>query len=108
MSQIKAKRKTSFAATVTLRQADGVTPINLTGFTVAAEVENGAFSQALAVTVTNAAQGVVTLSQTATNTENWPITTGRSRMFCDIRYSQGATVNRSPTFEIVVEKEITD
>lgn len=108
MSQIKAKRRTTFGATVTLRQADGVTPIDLTGFTVTAEVESGDFSQAITATVTNAAQGIVALSATATQTADWPVTAGRVRMFCDIKQVQGATVRRSPTFEIVVEKEITD
>jgi hypothetical protein len=112
MQTIRHKRGDTFSATVTLLQADGTTPIDLTGFTVTAEVEGaaltGPFEQALTVTVEDEQAGQITLSATATDTAAWPITEARRRLLCDVKRVQGATVLRSPTFEIVVEKEITD
>lgn len=80
---------------------------NLVGYTMAATVRNGGFSQALTVTVTNASLGQFTLSQTATNTAIWPISDDDdSVMYCDIQFTSGS-VESTETFKIVVREDIT-
>ena len=80
---------------------------NLVGYTMAATVRNGGFSQALTVTVTNASLGQFTLSQTATNTALWPISDDDdSVMYCDIQFTS-ASVESTETFKIVVREDIT-
>jgi hypothetical protein len=80
---------------------------NLVGYTMAATVRNGGFSQALTVTVTNASLGQFTLSQTATNTAVWPISDDDdSAMYCDIQFTSGS-VESTETFKIVVREDIT-
>ena len=80
---------------------------NLVGYTLAATVRNGGFSQALTVTVTNASLGQFTLSQTATNTAVWPISDDDdSVMYCDIQFTSGS-VESTETFKIVVREDIT-
>jgi len=80
---------------------------NLVGYTMAATVRNGGFSQALTVTVTNASLGQFTLSQTATNTALWPISDDDdSVMYCDIQFTSGS-VESTETFKIVVREDIT-
>jgi hypothetical protein len=80
---------------------------NLVGYTMAATVRNGGFSQALTVTVTNASLGQFTLSQTATNTAVWPISDDDdSVMYCDIQFTSGS-VESTETFKIVVREDIT-
>jgi len=80
---------------------------NLVGYTMAATVRNGAFSQALTVTVTNASLGQFTLSQTATNTAAWPISDDDdSVMYCDIQFTSGS-VESTETFKIIVREDIT-
>ena len=80
---------------------------NLVGYTIAATVRNGGFSQALTVTVTNASLGQFTLSQTATNTAVWPISDDDdSVMYCDIQFTSGS-VESTETFKIVVREDIT-
>lgn len=80
---------------------------NLVGYTMAATVRNGGFSQALTVTVTNASLGQFTLSQTAANTAVWPISDDDdSVMYCDIQFTS-ASVESTETFKIVVREDIT-
>jgi len=80
---------------------------NLVGYTMAATVRNGGFSQALTVTVTNASLGQFTLSQTATNTALWPISDDDdSVMYCDIQFTSGS-VESTETFKIIVREDIT-
>lgn len=80
---------------------------NLVGYTMAATVRNGGFSQALTVTVTDASLGQFTLSQTATNTALWPISDDDdSVMYCDIQFTSGS-VESTETFKIVVREDIT-
>lgn len=80
---------------------------NLVGYTMAATVRNGGFSQALTVTVTNASLGQFTLSQTAANTAVWPISDDDdSVMYCDIQFTSGS-VESTETFKIVVREDIT-
>lgn len=80
---------------------------NLVGYTIAATVRNGGFSQALTVTVTDASLGQFTLSQTATNTALWPISDDDdSVMYCDIQFTSGS-VESTETFKIVVREDIT-
>jgi len=82
-------------------------PFSLVGYTIAATVRNGAFNQALTVTVTNASLGQFTLSQTATNTALWPISDDdASVMYCDIQFTS-ASVESTETFKIVVQQDIT-
>jgi len=80
---------------------------NLVGYTIAATVRNGGFSQALTVTVTDAALGQFTLSQTAANTALWPISDDDdSVMYCDIQFTSGS-VESTETFKILVREDIT-
>jgi hypothetical protein len=80
---------------------------NLVGYTMAATVRNGGFSQALTVSITNASLGQFTLSQTATNTAVWPISDDDdSVMYCDIQFTSGS-VESTETFKIIVREDIT-
>lgn len=83
------------------------TPFSLVGYTIAATVRNGAFSQALTVTITAPSTGNFTLSQTATNTALWPVSDDDdSVMYCDIQFTSGS-VESTETFKIVVQEDIT-
>lgn len=80
---------------------------NLTGYTIAAKVRNGNFSESLTVTITNALQGQFTVSQTATNTALWPISDDDdSVMYCDIQFTSTG-VESTETFKIIVNEDIT-
>ena len=80
---------------------------NLVGYTIAATVRNGGFSQALTVSITDASLGQFTLSQTAANTALWPISDDDdSVMYCDIQFTSGS-VESTETFKILVREDIT-
>lgn len=82
--------------------------INLTGYTIASQVRATGFVDNLTITVTDAVNGLFTLSATATQTSSWPITDGASsRMFCDIQFTVGAVVVSTDTFQIIVVQDIT-
>jgi len=82
-------------------------PFNLVGYTIAATVRNGAFSQALTVSTTSPSTGNFTLSQTAANTALWPVSDDDdSVMYCDIQFTSGS-VESTETFKIVVQEDIT-
>ncbi|MCU0909263.1 MAG: hypothetical protein MUF73_17940 [Rhodobacteraceae bacterium] len=112
MQTIRHKRGDTFSRRVFIREADGTTAINLTGFTLSSSVEgrgpDGPFTQALTVTLIDAATGEAQIDQTAVNCRAWPVTpNGGTGLFCDIRRVQGAVERRTPTFQIVVDKEVT-
>jgi len=81
---------------------------SLVGYTVAATVRNGGFSQALTVTITAPTTGNFTISQTAANTALWPISDedADSIMYCDIQFTSGG-VESTETFKIDVREDIT-
>lgn len=80
---------------------------NLVGYTVAATVRNGGFSQALTVSMTSPSTGQFTLSQTAANTALWPVSDDdESEMLCDVQFTSGS-VESTETFKIVVQEDIT-
>ena len=80
---------------------------NLTGYTIAATVRNGGFSQSLSVSMSSPTTGQFTLSQTATNTALWPVSdSDDSVMYCDIQFTSGS-VESTETFKIVVQEDIT-
>lgn len=82
-------------------------PFNLVGYTVAATVRNGAFNQALTVSVTDPSLGQFTLSQTSTNTALWPVSDDdASVMYCDIQFTSGS-VESTETFKVIVQEDIT-
>lgn len=89
------------------RLTAALAPFNLVGYTIAARVRNGAFSQALTVNITAPSTGNFTLSQTAANTALWPISNDDdSTMYCDIQFTSGS-VESTETFKIVVQEDIT-
>jgi len=81
---------------------------SLIGYTVAAMVRNGGFSQSLTVTISAPATGSFTLSQTAANTALWPVSDedNDSIMYCDIQFTSGG-VESTETFKIDVREDIT-
>ena len=80
---------------------------NLAGYTIAATVRNGGFSQALTVAITNVTQGQFTLSQTAANTALWPVSDDDdSEMLCDVQFTSGS-VESTETFRIIVQEDVT-
>ena len=90
------------------RLTASLTAFSLVGYTVAATVRNGGFSQALTVTITTPATGEFTISQTAINTALWPVSDedDDSIMYCDIQFTSGS-VESTETFKIDVREDIT-
>ena len=89
MAQIYHKRGDTFSLTCTWTDSSG-TAIDLTGYTVESQVRATSFVDTLTVTVTDAANGVFTLSATATATADWPATNSLlSRLYCDVQFTTG-------------------
>lgn len=104
MSTITHKRGDTFELSCTLEN-EGV-PVDITNFTITSQVRgpDDVLLQALAVTKTDAAAGVFSLSATATQTETWDV----KKYLCDIEFVEpGGEVNSSQTFTIDVLKDIT-
>lgn len=89
------------------RLTSSSTAFDLTGYTIAAKVRNGGFSESLTVSMPSPPTGQFTLSQTATNTALWPVSDDDdSVMYCDIQFTSGS-VESTETFKIIVREDIT-
>lgn len=108
MTSFQLKFGATLAATGTYRTGDPLAPVNLTGYTLAAHVRDGAGVQLAALTATlgdqSTAPGTFTLSATAAVTVLWPPGVYR----CDVRFtSAGGWVTFTETFQFVVERAET-
>ncbi len=89
------------------RLTSSSTAFDLTGYSIAAKVRNGGFSESLTVSMPSPTTGQFVLSQTATNTALWPVSDDDdSVMYCDIQFTSGS-VESTETFKIVVREDIT-
>jgi hypothetical protein len=101
------KRGDTLTWNCTYKDSAGV-PINLTGYTVRAQIRDATEVQLVALTYTAANQGTspgqFTLSATAAVTAAWA--PGQYR--CDIEYTDGSsTVRSTDAFIVEVVKDIT-
>lgn len=101
--------KTGDTLSLTCTYVDsGGNAVDITGYTIASKVKAVGFEDTLTVTKTDAANGVFTISATATATSSWPVTTtSDSRLFCDVQFTLGSVVQSSETFQIIVVQDIT-
>ena len=107
MADIYHKKGDTLSYSCSWKDSTG-TAINLTGYTIASQVRATGFVGNLTVTITDAVNGLFTLSATATQTATWPVTDGASsRVFCDIQFTLGAVVVSTETFQIIVVQDIT-
>ena len=107
LKSINFKRGDTFSLECTRKDNAGVA-VNLTGYTITSTAKVGtSFSDSLTVAVTNAAAGQFTLSETAANTANWPISSDASIMYCDVQFVLSGVVKSSETFIINVVEDIT-
>lgn len=107
MSTVSLKAGDTLSLPVLYSDSAG-TPINLTGYTVAAQIRSADGSDligSLTATLANqgSSPGVVTLSATAAATALW--TTGT--FVCDIKFTVSGTVSRSSTFTVIVDRAVT-
>jgi hypothetical protein len=103
---ITFKRGDTFSVTCQ-RLTAAATAFSLVGYSLAARVRNGKFSQDLTISITDAGQGRFTLSQTASQTALWPISdSDASELLCDIQFTS-ASVESTETFKIIVHEDIT-
>lgn len=107
LKSINFKRGDTFSLLCTRQDSAGA-PVNLTGYTITSTARVGtSFSDILTVTITSAAAGQFTLSETAANTANWPISSDASIMYCDVQFVFSGVVKSSETFIINVIEDIT-
>lgn len=107
MGNLYHKTGDTLSLTCTYTDSSG-NPINITSYTIASKVKAVGFEDTITVTKTNAANGVFTLSATATDTASWPVTVSiASRLFCDVQFTSGSVVQSSETFQIIVVQDIT-
>lgn len=103
MEVVNAKQGDTFLLTCTRETAAGAA-FDLTGYTIAARVSDGTFTDDLSITITGAALGQFTVEQTAANTASWPINTF---LLCDIEFTLGTLVESTETFRIVILDDVT-
>ncbi len=98
------KRGDTFALASSVEN-EGVA-VDITNWTIESQVRqvDDTLVQNLTVTVTDAANGLFTISATALETESWPV----ANLFCDIEFTEvSGEVNSTETFTISVQKDIT-
>ena len=103
-TQIKHKRGDDFVLAARVTEDDGATPINLTGWTIRAQIRTStdALVAEIDVTVTDVADGRYTLI--AAGTDGWPLGVHRA----DIEYiDQAGRVISTETFWVPVERDET-
>ena len=98
------KRGDTFSRIVLVTEA-GV-PMDLSGYTVASEVRtiDYALVDALTIDMTNASLGQIGISEA--DTSAWPLSDIERPLLCDVKFVSGDT-NRTETFGIIVEREVT-
>lgn len=107
MATIYHKKGDTLSYSCSWKDSSGAA-INLTGYTLASQVRATSFVDTLTVTVTDAVNGLFSLSATATQTATWPVTDGAlSSLFCDVQFTLGSTVVSTDTFQIIIAQDIT-
>lgn len=104
MATINHKRGDTFELTCSLE--NGGNDVNITGWTVAAQLRQSddTLVQSLTVTVTDAAAGEFTITAANTETDDWPI----AALEVDVEFTEtDGSVSSSDTFTINVIKDIT-
>ena len=102
---IDIKRGDTLALDCQVLEADGVTPIDITDWTIRAQVRStaGALLTSVTTAITTAADGEYTLRALPTDTATWP---RAARM--DIEYTDsGGDVMSTETLALDVERDIT-
>ena len=101
MSVICIKLGQTLLLTAQCVQDDG-TPVDITGVTLASQVQdaNASLVATLTVTIVDAANGQFTLSAP---TADWPL----GVLNCDVRYAQNGAIIFSQTFQFLVVPSIT-
>lgn len=86
-------------------------PISLSGYTVKSQVRvfnSSPFVDDLSVIILDSANGLFSLTATATQTTSWVVSSGQyNRTYCDVQFTKDGIVSSTETFEIIVQKEIT-
>jgi len=104
MATITHKRGDTFELSCNLENEGA--DVDITNFTITSQIrqQDDTLLQALTVTKTDAANGLFTLSATATQTEAWE----PANYDCDIEFIDGSgDVYSSQTFTVTVVKDIT-
>lgn len=104
MAEIAHKRGDTFELTCSLE--NGGNPVDITGWTVAAQLRKGddTLVQSVTVTVTDASAGEFTVTAASTETDDWPI----ENLDIDVEFTEASgAVSSSETFTINVIKDIT-
>lgn len=101
MPAITIKQGASLSLDLAFSNADG-TPTDLSGASITAQVRDAVDTEVAALTATlGGLPGHASL--VATNTSGWPITALR----CDVRVVQAGLTSFSETFQIYVERAVT-
>ena len=104
MATINHKRGDTFELTCSLE--NGGTDVDITGWTVAAQLRqtDDTLVQALTVTVTDAAAGEFKITAANTETDDWPV----AALDVDVEFTESdGSVSSTDTFTINVIKDIT-
>ena len=102
MNRIEFKRGDTFLLTCTYKVDDVAS--NIDDIDIDSQIRNNVKSLIQDLTVTKLAEtGVFTLSATAEETSDWPITALR----CDVQFSEDGEVKSTQTFYITVIEDIT-
>lgn len=104
MATIAHKRGDTFELTCSLE--NGGNDVDITGWTVAAQLRktDDTLVQAMTITVTNASAGEFTITAANTETDDWPL----GNLDIDVEFTEASgAVSSSETFTINVIKDIT-
>lgn len=104
MATIAHKRGDTFELTCSLE--NGGNDVDITGWTVAAQLRktDDTLVQAMTITVTNASAGEFIISASDTETDDWPI----ENLEIDVQFTEASgNISSSETFTINVIKDIT-
>lgn len=108
MAEIYHKKGDTFTYYARWTQGDSDIPVDLTGLTIASQVRAENFIDDLVVTITDAANGEFTISATAASTKLWPVTDSPgSRLFSDIKITDGTNITSTEVFQILLKDYIT-
>lgn len=102
MNQIQFKRGDTFLLTCTYK--DGGVATSVASLDIDSQIRNNLKALVQELTVTKSQNtGVFTLSATAEETADWPVSVLR----CDVQFSEDGEVKSTQTFYITVVEDIT-
>lgn len=102
MAQIKFKRGDTFSLSCTYK-VDGVAT-SVSSIDIDSQIRDNRDKLIQELTVTKLiGTGEFTLTSTAEETADWPITT----MKCDIQFSEGGSIRSTQTFDVVIIEDVT-